>query len=334
AEPRISGDRVAGGVERPDDVARRRGDPVVPPHTGLQPERERRTLGRPRPAARKVRLGDEGRIVAREGGEQHVALHLLRERVRREERVHALEIGAGGIDDCAPATRGAHPARQRRPGEQHPPHRPQHARILAAAAGAREIRRMLAEAGPATLELVGLSLLLSYLLGVAVGAVQATAHRRVDTALSVATVTLFAVPGYWLGLMLVMVFTYWARALPAFGRAGLDSDFLSGGAWLADRLRHLVLPLTTLTLIGIGGAARFVRGAMLDVVGQPFVRTALAKGLAPFRVAQRHVARNALIPVVVLLGLSVPTLFSGAVFVEFVFAWPGVGRRLVEAVRT
>ena len=112
----------------------------------------------------------------------------------------------------------------------------------------------------------------------------------------------------------------------------LTSDFLSGGAWLADRLRHLVLPLTTLTLIGIGGAARFVRGAMLDVVGQPFVRTALAKGLAPFRVAQRHVARNALIPVVVLLGLSVPTLFSGAVFVEFVFAWPGVGRRLVEAV--
>jgi len=93
-----------------------------------------------------------------------------------------------------------------------------------------------------------------------------------------------------------------------------------------------VLPLATLTLIGIGGTARFVRGAMLDIVGQPFVRTAQAKGVAPFQVAQRHVARNALIPVVVLLGLSVPALFSGAVFVEFVFAWPGVGRRLVEAV--
>jgi len=196
----------------------------------------------------------------------------------------------------------------------------------------RPVVALLAEAVPATLELVGLSLLLSYLLGVAVGAVQATARRPVDTTLSVATVTLFAVPGYWLGLMLVMVFTYWARALPAFGRAGLDSDFLSGGAWLADRLRHLVLPLATLTLIGIGGTARFVRGAMLDIVGQPFVRTAQAKGLAPFQVAQRHVARNALIPVVVLLGLSVPALFSGAVFVEFVFAWPGVGRRLVEAV--
>ncbi|OLC07149.1 MAG: hypothetical protein AUH34_01900, partial [Gemmatimonadetes bacterium 13_1_40CM_70_12] len=164
--------------------------------------------------------------------------------------------------------------------------------------------------------------LLSYLLGVAVGAVQATARPRVDTALSVATVTLFAVPGYWLGLMLVMVFTYWARALPAFGRAGLDGDLLVGGPWLLDRLRHLVLPLATLTLIGIGGIARFVRAAMLEVVGQPFVRCARAKGLAPFAVVRRHVARNALIPVAILLGLSFPALFSGGVFVEFVFAWP------------
>ena len=196
----------------------------------------------------------------------------------------------------------------------------------------RPVRALLGEAVPATLELVGLSLLLSYLLGVAVGAVQATARPRVDTALSVATVTLFAVPGYWLGLMLVMVFTYWARALPAFGRAGLDGDLLVGGPWLLDRLRHLVLPLATLTLIGIGGIARFVRAAMLEVVGQPFVRCARAKGLAPFAVVRRHVARNALIPVAILLGLSFPALFSGGVFVEFVFAWPGVGRRLVEAV--
>src|SRR5207302_682987 len=165
------------------------------------------------------------------------------------------------------------------------------------------------------------------------GAVQATARPRVDTALSVATVTLFAVPGYWLGLMLVMVFTYWARALRAFGRAGLDGDLLVGGPWLLDRLRHLVLPLATLTLIGIGGIARFVRAAMLEVVGQPFVRCARAKGLAPFAVVRRHVARNALIPVAILLGLSFPALFSGGVFVEFVFAWPGVGRRLVVAAR-
>jgi peptide/nickel transport system permease protein len=129
-----------------------------------------------------------------------------------------------------------------------------------------------------------------------------------------------------------MLFTYRARALPAFGSAGFDADFLTGWARIADRLRHLALPLTTLTLIGIGGTARFVRGAMLDVVSMPFVAIARAKGLSSTRVTLHHVLRNALIPVLTLLGLSLPTLFSGAVFIEAIFAWPGVGRILVEAV--
>src|ERR1051325_1265491 len=97
---------------------------------------------------------------------------------------------------------------------------------------------LLAEAVPPTLELVGLSLVASYLAGILVGAIQATARPRLDTALSVTTVTLFALPGYWLGLMLVMVFTYWARWLPAFGAAGLDADLLTGGARLVGRLRR------------------------------------------------------------------------------------------------
>lgn len=198
----------------------------------------------------------------------------------------------------------------------------------------RPVRAVLGAAWPATVRLVGLSLLLSYLIGIAIGAVQAARDgSRTDTALSVVTVTLFALPGYWLGLMLVMVFTYWARALPAFGAAGLDADFLTGWARLGDQLRHLALPLATLTLIGAPGAARFVRGAMIDVAAQPFVITARAKGLTPVQVATRHILRNALTPVVTLLGLSLPALFSGAVFVEAVFAWPGVGRVLVEAVQ-
>jgi peptide/nickel transport system permease protein len=193
---------------------------------------------------------------------------------------------------------------------------------------------VLGAAWPATVRLVALSLLLSYLLGIAVGAVQAArSASRLDTALSVVTVTLFALPGYWLGLMLVLVFTYWARLLPAFGAAGLDADYLTGGAWLVDRLRHLALPLATLTLIGVGGAARFVRGAMLETLSQPFITTARAKGLSPVQVVGRHALRNTLTPVVTLLGLSLPALFSGAVFVEAVFAWPGVGRVLVEAVQ-
>jgi peptide/nickel transport system permease protein len=196
----------------------------------------------------------------------------------------------------------------------------------------RPVRTMLGQAWPATVRLVGISLVLSYLIGIAVGVVQAARGGRLDTALSVATVTLFALPGYWLGLMLVMVFTYQTRMLPAFGAAGFDSDFLTGWERIADRLRHLALPLATLTLIGIGGTARYVRGAMLDVAGAPFVAVARAKGLSPARVAVRHVLRNALIPVVTLLGLSLPALFSGAVFIEAIFAWPGVGRVLVEGV--
>jgi len=198
----------------------------------------------------------------------------------------------------------------------------------------RPVRTVLGDAWPATVRLVGLSLLLSYLLGIAVGAIQA--HRqgsRTDTALSVITVTLFAVPGFWLGLMLVMLFTYWARVLPAFGAAGLDADYLTGLGRIVDGLRHMALPLATLTLIGIGGSARFIRGAMLDLSSQPFVTTAHAKGLSPWRVTWRHTLRNALTPVVTLLGLSLPTLFSGAILVEAVFAWPGVGRVLVEAVQ-
>jgi peptide/nickel transport system permease protein len=198
----------------------------------------------------------------------------------------------------------------------------------------RPVRAILGDAWPATAWLVSLSLVLSYVVGLVVGAVQAArSGSRTDTVLSVTSVTLFAVPGYWLGLMLVLVFTYWARWLPAFGAAGLDADYLGRGAWVLDRLRHLALPLATLTLIGIGGAARFVRGAMLETLSRPFITTARAKGLTPRRVVGRHALRNALTPVVTLLGLSLPALFSGAVFVEAVFAWPGVGRVLVEAVQ-
>lgn len=198
----------------------------------------------------------------------------------------------------------------------------------------RPVRAMIAAAWPATARLVVLSLVLSYGLGLLVGAVQAARHRRrLDTALSVASVTLVALPGYWLGLMLVTVFTYLLRVLPAFGAAGYDADYLSGWARFQDGARHLALPLATLTLIGVGAAARFVRGALLDALEQPFVVTARAKGLRDSAVLARHALRHALIPVVTLLGLSLPAVFSGAVFVEAVFAWPGVGRVLVEAVQ-
>lgn len=201
-------------------------------------------------------------------------------------------------------------------------------------AAGRPVAELIGEAWPATVLLVGSSLTLSYLLGIVIGAFQAArGGSSTDTAISIATVTLFAMPGYWLALMLVMLFTYRFGALPAFGAAGLDADFLSGWDRMLDRLRHLALPLATLTLLGLAGIARYVRGAMLDVKGEQHVTTARAKGLSARAVLRRHVLRNALVPVVTLLGLSLPALFSGAVFVEAVFAWPGVGGVLVGAVQ-
>ena len=126
---------------------------------------------------------------------------------------------------------------------------------------------------------------------------------------------------------------------PLVGRALTDvtkaqpQDRLDWRASVPFFAFHLALPLITLTLIGVGGAARFVRGALLDVQGEPFLLAAEARGLRDRTLIRRHLLRNALGPVVTLLGLSLPALFSGAVFVEGIFAWPGVGRVLIVAVQ-
>jgi peptide/nickel transport system permease protein len=205
----------------------------------------------------------------------------------------------------------------------------------------RPVTRVLLDALPHTLLLSVTSLLVTYLGGVVLGLIQAARRAGpLDTGLTVATLVVYGMPAYWLALVLVLVFSYgaarfgwpaWVR-LPAMGVAGLDHDFLPPVARLLDRLKHLVLPLTTLGLIGVAGTARFVRGAVLDVRELDFVRTARAKGLPARLVSLRHVLRNALLPVITMLGLSLPALFSGMVFVEVIFAWPGVGRQLVAAV--
>lgn len=196
----------------------------------------------------------------------------------------------------------------------------------------RPVATMLLEAWPATALLVLTSLGLSYLLGILLGLWQVRSRRAVDTSLSTVSVTLFAMPGYWLAVLLVWLFAYHLRWLPAFGAAGLDADFLGPADRLLDRLRHLALPCLTLTLIGVGGALRFIRGALLDVAGEPFLVAAHARGLPAPRVARRYLLGNALGPVVTLLGLSLPAVFSGAIFVEGIFAWPGVGQVLIQGV--
>ncbi len=205
----------------------------------------------------------------------------------------------------------------------------------------RPVTRVLLDALPHTLLLSAASLMLTYVGGIIVGLIQAVKHRsRIDTAITTVSLVAYGMPAFWLALILVLVFTYtaarngWPQWLqfPAMGVAGLNADFLSPWQRLVDRLRHLVLPLTTLSLIGAAGTARYVRGALLDVRSLDYVRTARAKGLTPVAVELRHVLRNGLLPVVTLLGLALPALFSGTVFVEVIFAWPGIGREMVGAV--
>jgi peptide/nickel transport system permease protein len=198
----------------------------------------------------------------------------------------------------------------------------------------RSVGRMLWEAVPATALLVGLSILLSYLLGTVVAAIQATSRSRLlNGGLSGGSLLLAALPGYWLAFVLVTAFTYTLRWLPAFGAAQVDAEALAPVDRLVDRLAHLTLPLATLTLIGIGTTARYLRGTLRLVAAEPYLVVARAKGVRPIGVLLRHHLRNGLVPLVTLLGLSLPALFSGAVFVEGVFAWPGVGTVLIKAVQ-
>ncbi len=205
----------------------------------------------------------------------------------------------------------------------------------------RPVSRVLGDALGPTLLLTGASLLLTYLAGVLIGALQAMRRRTaLDTALTAVTTVLQALPAYVLALGLVLVFSYgaalwgWPAALrlPAMGAEGIGADFLGPGGRLADRLRHLVLPVVTLAVIGAAGVARYARASVADALRQPFVAAARARGLRERRVVLRHGVRNALLPLVTLLGLQLPALFSGVVFVETIFAWPGMGRVAVQAV--
>jgi peptide/nickel transport system permease protein len=205
----------------------------------------------------------------------------------------------------------------------------------------RPVTRVIGEALPHTLLLSGASLALTYLVGIGIGVVQAMRRRSAwDTGLTVTTLIIYGMPAYWLAIMLVLVFTYTAARhgwpawlqLPAMGVSAVDAEFLSPWGRVMDRARHLVLPLVTLGAIGAAGTARYVRGSVVEALTHPFVRTARAKGLPPLVVERRHILRNALMPVITLLGLSLPALFSGMVFVEVIFAWPGVGRVMVDAV--
>jgi peptide/nickel transport system permease protein len=186
---------------------------------------------------------------------------------------------------------------------------------------------------PRTLILTGTSLILSFLIGILVGVVQGVKPRSLqDTALSGITLFFYSMPSFWLALMLILFLAGEPVGLPVSGSASAGADLLSDWEQLLDRIRHLILPVLTLTLILAGGIARYVRTSMLDVMGQDYIRTARAKGLPETTVIVRHGLRNGLIPVVTLLGTYLPFLLSGAVLVEVVFGYPGMGKLMVDAI--
>jgi peptide/nickel transport system permease protein len=205
----------------------------------------------------------------------------------------------------------------------------------------RPVAAVLKDALPVSLGLGGASIALTFALGVPIGIAQAARRGRpLDHLLTVVTTAVYAAPTYWLALALVAVFTYGAAVwglppsmrLPAFGVRTPGAE-LSGLPALLDVVRHSVLPVSILAAVGAAGVARYARSSVADILGQDFVRTARAKGASGGRLYARHVLANVLPPLVVLFALALPGVVAGSVFVESVFAWPGMGRAMVTAIQ-
>jgi peptide/nickel transport system permease protein len=180
----------------------------------------------------------------------------------------------------------------------------------------------------ATLILTGTALFLSTVGGIALGIASATRpNSLVDRCSAVASLFGASMPVFWLGIVLMVAFSLWLEWLPA---SGMFAPY--GGGDLPDLLRHLVLPAVTLAATSITIIARLTRSTMLEVLGQDYIRTARAKGLVERRVVIRHGLKNALIPIVTVIGVQAGYLLGGAVLTETVFAWPGVGTLMVQGI--
>jgi peptide/nickel transport system permease protein len=178
-----------------------------------------------------------------------------------------------------------------------------------------------------TLKLLGASLLLSLLISIPCGISAALKPYSIrDYSINFIAFAGISIPVFWLGLMLIIVFAVLLNILPASGTGSLTAP----GFW--DSLRYLILPVATLTIGSVGGHTRFMRGAMLEVMRQDYIRTARAKGAGIGRIVYKHALRNAMLPVVTILALECGTLFSGALITETVFAWPGMGKLIYDSI--
>lgn len=196
----------------------------------------------------------------------------------------------------------------------------------------RPVVDMIVERLPATLLLTGTAYVLALVVGPLLGALAAMRPRSIfDSALMVAALVFYATPIFWVGLLLILIFSVQLGWLPPFG---MQSMFPVQGAFARtlDLLRHLVLPATTLALFYIAVYVRLTRASMLETSSLDYVKTARAKGLPEWRVATAHILRTALIPIITFAGLQAGHLVGGAIVVETVFAWPGIGRLAFDAL--
>ncbi|MDQ7819706.1 MAG: ABC transporter permease [Armatimonadota bacterium] len=183
----------------------------------------------------------------------------------------------------------------------------------------------------ATMQLAGAAFALGVLGGVVLGILAAARPRSAwDYAATGLSVAGLSVPVFWLGIVAILAFAVWLRWLPAGGM--MTPGVEAGLPALADRARHLVLPTVVLAAGGMAAWARYTRAGVLEALGQDYIRTARAKGVADGAVMRRHALRNALLPLVTLAALAVPRLLDGAVVAETVFSWPGMGLLLYQAV--
>ena len=198
----------------------------------------------------------------------------------------------------------------------------------------RPVRAVIAETIPFTLQLAGAALLLDFLLGLGLGVYQAVRVNRLpDIVIGNVTLFIYSLPTFWLALLLLLVFGEKLRWFPVGGASDpVLCPVVNSLYCVGDRLWHLVLPAATLGLVGAAGTARFQRAAMLEVASQDFVRTARAKGVPERRVVLRHQLRNALLSFITRLGLAFPFLLTGAVLIETIYAWPGMGRLAFVAI--
>jgi peptide/nickel transport system permease protein len=200
----------------------------------------------------------------------------------------------------------------------------------------RPVFDIIAEALPNTIKLSLLTILILQIFGVGLGTLQAVRqYKPSDTAASVVSLFFYSMPSFWLALMLQLLFTLKWPLLPTSGmRDAVMYEFMTPREQLLDELSHLILPGMALGVASAAGVARYMRSSLLEVIRQDYIRTARSKGLPEHKVIGKHAMRNALLPIITILGLQLPFLFSGSVLVETIFAWPGMGRLIVSAIFT